>query len=253
MSLLQPRPLAENSGLAFPGERIDPAFGVPAKLAALMLGSRNPHGKPNADVLRETVSAPGVQRLLRGWQIDFPQEMSEPEAALYEYPFQHLIRTINRRHGRWWFNQHARPALRAALARHDRYLASPVGAEPPGFVWLDATLLPDSSLVVVARDDDFTHGVLLSHLFALWWREYHSRRTPAFACESFPFPWPPGTLLSALTAAQEEQRHALARAARSGEVAAIDPAVAAAYSWPAGLDDAELLERLRALHLQRVG
>ena len=253
MSLLLPHPLAENSGLVFSGERINPAFGVPGQLAARMLPARNPHGKPNADVLRETVSAPGLSRLLRGWQIDFPPEMGGQEAALFEHPFHHLGRTIAARHGRWWINGHRQPALRAALAKHDRFLACPVGATPPEFVWLDAALLPDSSLVVVARGDDFMHGVLQSRVFAAWWRAFHSRRSPALAAGSFPFPWPPATELNALTAVQEEHRHAVARAARAGEAAAIDDAVTAAYGWPVGPGDDEMLARLRTLHAQRAG
>ncbi|MBI3885299.1 MAG: hypothetical protein HY302_06165 [Opitutae bacterium] len=251
MPHLRPRPLAENDRLAYAGERIVPAFGITARVAAQMLPARNPHGKPNSNVLREVVSAPDFRRLVRGWQIDFPPDMSEEEAALYENPFHHLVRTVRLKHERWWANPYARHDLRVALARRERYLATPLGGATPEFVWLDAQLLPDSSLLVVARDDDFAHGVLRSRAFALWWSKVHSRRTPTVAVESFPFPWPPRTELHALTAVQEAHRHAVALAARGDDAARLETAVAVAYGWPAELPDAELLARLSALNQQR--
>ena len=83
--------------------------------------------------------------------------------------------------------------------------------------------------LVVARDDDFTHGVLKSRAFALWWTKVHSRRTPTVVVESFPFPWPPRTELNALTSAQEEQRHAVTLAARGDDPAKLEAAISAVY------------------------
>ena len=80
-----------------------------------------------------------------------------------------------------------------------------------------------------------------------------SRRDPAHAVASYPFPWPPGTGLSALTAAQEEHRHAIARAIRGNDAENLNAAVAAAYGWPADLEDAELLKRLGELNRARAG
>jgi len=141
--------------------------------------------------------------------------------------------------------------LRATLARRERFLATPVGADPPAFVWFDSTIIPDDTLIAVARDDDFTHGILQSRAFSLWWRRVHSRRTPTLALKSFPFPWPPATGLSALTAAQEEHRHAIARAARGTDPDQLNAAVAAAYGWPADLADDDLLTRLLELNRAR--
>ncbi len=250
-AILRPRPLAENDRLAYAGERIVAAFGITAHIAAQMLPARNPHGQPNANVLREVVSAPDFRRLVRGWQIDFPPGMGEDEAALYQHPFHHLARTVRLKHERWWANPYAHHDLRVALARHDRYLATPLGGSQPEFVWLDSQLLPDSSLLVVARDDDFTHGVLQSRAFTLWWSKVHSRRTPTVVVESFPFPWPPRTELNALTSAQEEQRHAVTLAARGDDPAKLEAAISAVYGWPADLPDAEVLSRLIALGEQR--
>lgn len=250
MPLPAPRALLENRNLAFVGERVRATAAIPQRLADRMLGTRNPHGKPNADVLRRVVNATQPTRVREQWMIDFPPGMPEAEAALYEHPFHHLYQTLGTPHGPWWFNPHAHPALRAALARRERFLATPIGASP-AFRWFDSTLLPDDSLVVVARDDDFMHGVLSSRIFALWWTERHSRRTPTLALDSFPFPWPPATPLHALTREQEEQRLAIAQAARTGNTALIDAAVCAAYGWPADLADSELLTHTQDLHRQR--
>lgn len=246
-----PRALPENAGLVYLGERVALTASIPPKMAERMLGTRNPHGKSNADVLRQLVTAADPRRPAIHWVIDFPATMGEHEASLYEHPFHQLYRTVRPTRDRWWVNPHANARLRAALARRERYLATPLSAEPPSFLWFESSIIPDDTLVALARDDDFTHGVLQSRGFALWWRWSHSRRTPTLALASFPFPWPLATGLSALTVAQEELRHAVARAARGSEPEQLNTAVAAAYGWPAGLDDDDLLVRLRELNRAR--
>ena len=212
MTFAVPRPLLENAGLAFLGERVALAALISPKMAERMLRTRNPHGKSNADVLRRLATAASSLRPGARWQVDFPADMDEHEASLYEHPYHHLYHTVRPTSDRWWVSPHADNRLRAALAKRERYLATPRSASPPDFRWFEATLIPDDTLLAVARDDDFTHGVLQSRPFALWWRRFHSCRTPVRAVESFPFPWPPATTLSALTTAQEEHRHAVARA-----------------------------------------
>jgi hypothetical protein len=248
-----PRALSENAGLAIVGERMAREACIPPKMAERMLGTRNPHGKPNADVLRRLVTAADPRHPSLLWQIDFPTGMSEREASLYEHPFHHLFRSVRPDHAGWWVNPHADARLRATLARRERYLATPIGAEPPGFLWFESSIIPDDTLLAVTRDDDFTHGVLQAQPFALWWRRFHSRRTPTLAVNSYPFPWPPTTPLGALDKAQEEQRHAVARAARGTDAGQLNSAVSAAYGWPADLTDDELLVRLLELNRQRAG
>ncbi len=246
-----PRPLPENAGLGYQGERVALTASIPPKLAERMLGTRNPNGKSNADVLRQLATATDPRRPSVHWLVDFPGSMDEREASLYEHPFHHLYRTMRPTRDRWWTNPHADERLRAALTRRERYLATPIGAEPPAWMWFDSAVIPDDTLIAVARDDDFTHGVLAARPFAVWWRRFHSRRTPTLALAAYPFPWPPETGLSALSATQEEQRHAVARAARSGDNAALNTAVAAAYGWPTDLDDDALLTRLGDLNRTR--
>lgn len=248
-----PRALPENDGLVFVGERMAQAACIPPKMAERMLGTRNPHGKSNSDVLRRLVTAKDPRHPSLHWQIDFPREMGEREASLYEHPFHHLHRAAPPTRDQWWVNPYADARLRATLARRERFLATPVGSDPPEFIWFESSIIPDDTLIAVARDDDFIHGILQARPLALWWRRYHSRRTPTLALKSYPFPWPPATGLSALNAAQEEQRHAVARAAPGPDAEKLNTAVAAAYGWPADLPDDELLTRLGDLNRQRAG
>jgi hypothetical protein len=253
MTIAAPRPLPENTGLAFSGERVARASSVPDNMARQMLGTPNPHGKPNSDVLRQLVSAVNPHRTSIHWQIDFPARMGEQEASLYQHPFHQLYRSLRPSRPGWWHNPHADERLRAALTRRERYLATPIGAEPPAFVWFDSAVIPDDSLVAVARNDDFMHGLLSARPFALWWRQVHTRRNPTLAIDTYPFPWSPVITLSGLSAAQEEQRHAVAIAVRAANPDQINAAVAAAYGWPADLTDDDLLLRLADLNRQRAG
>jgi hypothetical protein len=251
MPFASARRLSENAGLAYIGERVARLASIPDAMADRMLRTPNRNGRPNADVVRQIVGAAVRHRLSRHWQIDFPSHMSEHEAACYEHPYHHLHRTVRPTHDGWWINPHVHPALRAALARRERFLATPFGVSPPEFSWFESSVIPDDTLLAVARDDDFMHGMLQSRAFVLWWNEVHSRRTPTLAVDSFPFPWPPATELNALTAAQEENRHAISRAARGTDAAALNAAVCAAYGWPPDLDDAALLDNLATLNRER--
>lgn len=152
----------------------------------------------------------------------------------------------------WWINPYANAELRTALARLDRYLAMPVAAEIPMWNWIDSHTLPDATLVAVARDDDFISGLLQSQPFHCWWRRNSPQLSPIEIVASFPFLWPPSTLLSALNRTQEDHRHAIARAARSGNQEQINSNVAAAYGWSSDLTDDEILAELVKLNHERI-
>jgi hypothetical protein len=231
-----PAPLPENAGLAFRGE---PAW-APAQLtdrqAKQLLSAANACGRPNTDVLRRRLAvvdgAPAED-----WQIDFPAHFSAQECALYEQPFARLGGVVT--------NPHVHHELRRALARLSRYLAMPADADVPDWIWIEDELVPDASLVVVAREDDFTHGVLSSAAFGAWYAAHRSTMAPEAVVASFPFPWPPATTLNALTVPQEESRHAIARAIRAGNTDQLNEAVAHAYGWATDLNESEILSRLR--------
>lgn len=234
-----PAPLPENIGLAFTGETAWPPALLTDREAKKLLGTPNPCGRPNGDVLRRRLAVTdGEPR--EGWLIDFPVHFTPQEAALYEQPFA----LLQKRAGGSWLNPHAQPGLRRALARVSRWLALPAETDAPDWRWIEDDLLPDASLLIVAREDDFTHGLLQSPVFAAWYAAHRRVLGPAEVVNSFPFPWAPATPLSALTKAQEEQRLTLARAARSGSLEQLTSAVLTAYGWPADLDDDALLERL---------
>ena len=293
--------LPENRGLSFMGDKKGGPFDLSEALARKMLSARNSHGKPNRDVLRPWVNGLDItRRPQRRWIIDFPPGMDECEALLYEQPYAFVqchvwpVRGWHklsvRRHC-WWIHAHARPEMRIAVAKRDRYIATIMVSKHRVFVWLPPETLPDYHLIVFARDDDWFFGVLHSRFHENWalrlstqLRKKKSgfRYTPKTCFETFPFPWPPATPLGKLTRAQDEQRTAIAQAARSLDAlrcdwlggrtdrkrtltalyndrpawlkdahAALDEAVAAAYGWPSDLPDDEAVARLLALNRQR--
>ncbi len=271
----RPNLLGENTGLAFLGEQPWLSGRLTPQQAKSFEAAQNPSGRPNADVIRHLTGFESGRRT-EHIQVDFPSHFTEQEAALYVKPFAHLrpgkssveaslpatrdqpspgqARSRNsnlvRQHP-WWLNPHAQPDLRTALARLDRYLATPLAAESPSWDWIDSATLPDDTLLAVTCDDDFTHGLLQSRFFTSWSHAWSRQLSPTEIVGTFPFPWPPATLLSALTRAQEEHRLAIARAARAGAQDQLNSAVASAYSWPDDLANEEILTNLTALNLLR--
>lgn len=80
----------------------------------------------------------------------------------------------------WWIHGEARPGMRRALKPFSRFIATPRVSRYRLFVWLTGTTLPDCQLVVIARDDDTTFGILHSHLHELGAAHGHlTRGSPA--------------------------------------------------------------------------
>ncbi len=140
-----------------------------------------------------------------GWIIDFGTTMNEADAALFETPFQYVMQYVkperdhnNREAYRkcWWRHGEPRIAMRAALTGLTRYIATPHVAKHRIFVWMDKTTLPDKMLIVIARADDTTFGILHSRFHELWslalctWlgKGNDPRYTPTTTFETFPFP-----------------------------------------------------------------
>ncbi len=292
LDLTRARRLRENLGIAFMGDTKGGPFEIDAATAVALLATPNPDGRSNADVVRPWANGLDLTRRPRDmWIIDFGVAMAEAEAALYEAPFEHVRRVVrpqrvrNKREAyaeRWWLHVEPRSGMRAAFRGLSRYLATPRLTKHRLFVWLDGQVLPDSQIIAFARDDDYTFGVLHSHVHELWalatgtQLETRPRYTPTTTFETFPFPCP-----------TDEQREAIATAARElvrlrdgwlnppgldpDELskrtltnlynarptwlqhahAALDTAALAAYGWPADLPDPEILERLLALNLER--
>ena len=286
------RRLRENAEVAFMGDIKVGPFDIPGDLARSLIASPNPDGRSNADVVRPWANGLDLTRRWRDmWIIDFGLGMPEREAVLYEAPFKYVLehvwpfrRRVNAAccRERWWIHHNRRPEMMAALAGIDRYIASPRVSKHRLFVWLSASVLLDSACIAIARDDDYTFGVLHSRVHELWalaqgsQLETRPRYTPTSTFETFPFP--------RSTTAQAESIGIAARrlvGLRDGWLnpaglsddelatrtltnlynqrpswlaiahADLDRAVLGAYGWPADLDDEGILARLLALNLQR--
>jgi hypothetical protein len=293
--------LPENADLCFQGVQKGGPFDLTVEQAKKMLDAPlNPNGKANSDVIkRRLIGRDVVQRTQNGWLVDFV-DMPESEAALYELPFEYVRENVkplrdknNRKHRRenWWLHNDNNPRLRKALSRLRRCIVTPETAKHRIFVWMNADVVPDKSLHITVREDDYFFGILHSRVHEVWslalgtqLRELESgfRYTATSTFETFPFPWPPGRepedspLVEAIAEAARElvrQRdswlnppdaapEALAKrtltnlynkrpAWLENAHRKLDGAVFAAYGWPAALTDAELLERLLALNRER--
>jgi type II restriction/modification system DNA methylase subunit YeeA len=223
--------LAENLEVAFMGDTKGGAFDISGELArGWLVQPSNPNGRPNSDVLRPWRNGLHVTRRQRDmWIIDFGWEISEREASLFETPFQYIKehvfpeRAKNRRDAyrlRWWRHVEPRPAMWAALARVNRYIATPTVAKHRLFIWLDRRICPDHQLIVVARDDDVSFGILQSH-FHEWWSlrlgtslEDRPRYTPTTTFETFPFPEGLTPNIPAKDYADDPRAVAIAKAAK---------------------------------------
>ena len=228
--------LPENRGVCFMGDIKVGAFDISGEVARAMLREpTNVNGHPNSDVVLPWVNGMDVVRRPRDmFIIDFGTDMTETEAADYEAPFAHVeehvrpVRVNNRMKRRrelWWLHGSAATEMRAALVPLRRFIATTAVAKHRLFVWLSAPTLPDHRLIVTAREDDYTFGVLHSRAHE-WWSLHagssHVDRpfyTPTTTFETFPFPWPLDTPASALTAEQRSHRDAIAAAARELDAA----------------------------------
>ena len=205
--LTKAQSLPQNTGVAFQGTIKRGQFDLPGDLARDWLRlPTNPNGRPNADVLRPWTNGRDMtQRSSGKWIVDFGYAMSEAETALYETPFGYIservkpIRQRNREKAsrEFWFRHwNPRPKMWAALTGLSRYIATPRVAKYRLFVWCDARIYPDCQLVVIARDDDTTFGILHSRFHELWSLRLGSwlgkgndpRYTPTTTFEPFPFP-----------------------------------------------------------------
>lgn len=291
VDLTTARRLTENLGIAFMGDTKGGPFDIPGPLARAMLAAPlNPNGRPNADVVRPWVNGLDLTRRPRGMSIiDFGLDMPLERAALYEQPFTHVERHVKPERAKsrttrseWWLHERPRPELRTALAPLPRYICTPRVATHRLFAWLTPETLPDSATIAIARDDDYTFGVLHSRPHELWSLrkgtslEDRPRYTPTTTFETFPFPRPSDDQREAIAAAARalnarrdawlnppgaseadlrvrtltnlyNQRPAWLRLAHDQ----LDRAVLAAYGWLPDLADDDLLARLLALNLTR--
>jgi type II restriction/modification system DNA methylase subunit YeeA len=196
--------LAENAGACFFGLALAGDFSIDYTTASAWLRLPNPNGRPNSDVVRPLWNGRDLTARWEGrWTVDFGPTMEEVDAMLYEAPFAHVlanvrpVRLTNNRKSRaekWWRHGEARPAMRKALSGLGRYIATSEKSKHRFFVWLDERIAPDNRLVVIARNDDVTFGILSSRIHVCWALAVGStlEDRPAYATttcfDTFPFP-----------------------------------------------------------------
>lgn len=176
----------------------------------------------------------------------------EADDVRRRYPevYQHVYETVrperqNNRSAtlreRWWLHRRLREDLRQSLDGLSRYIATVETSKHRFFQFLDASILPDNMLVVVASDDAYHLGVLSSRVHVAWALAAGGRlgvgndprynKTRCF--ETFPFP--------AAGAAQQATIRALA-----DELDAFRKARLAAHPKLTMTDLYNVLEKLRA-------
>jgi type II restriction/modification system DNA methylase subunit YeeA len=294
------RRLPENFGIAFEGDKKAGPFEIDGTLALRWLSlPTNPNGRPNSDVVRPWTNGADISGRHRDmWIVDFGVDMTEHEAAMYEAPFEYVVQHVRPERVRnadrgsrelWWIHQRPRPVMRAAVAGLLRFICTVRHSKFRLFVWFDPRTVPDSALVVFARDDDYFFGVLHSRAHEVWslrmgtWLGVGNdpRYTPTTCFETFPFPRPDDAQRAEIAAAAQAL-DALRRNwlnppdADAAELkqrtltnlynqrpswlahahARLDRAVWAAYGWdddpdPATTPEDAILSRLLALNLDR--
>ena len=165
--------LRSNLGVAFMGNTKGGDFVISGEQARSWLREpANPNGRTNSDVLKPWANGDDVtQRSKDGWIVDFGRQIVEEEAALYERPY-HFIRAhvYDKRQDNseekhrlyWWRHLRPRPKMSTALEKLSRCIVTPATAKHRLFTWLDTRICPDHALIVIARDDDTTFGILHS-------------------------------------------------------------------------------------------
>ena len=206
LDLTKAKSLAENLGSSFQGSSKKASFDIPGQLARSWLTQPNPNEKPNTDIVRPWSNGMMLSGRSRDvWIIDFGTEISEEDASLYEHPFNYSLTQVkperdknNRESYRkyWWRHAEARPSMRRALKPLTRYIATIAHSKHRFFVWLPTAVCPDQALIIIARSDDTTFGILHSRFHELWslslctWLGVGNdpRYTPTTCFETFPFP-----------------------------------------------------------------
>ena len=225
------RKLSKNKNVSFKGGGKTGAFDIPGDVARKwLILPINPNGRPNSDVLKPWINAKDLTDRPTGkWIVDFGSLMSEEEAALYEIPFSYLQDNVKpkRRQNRirkwreyWWQLGEARPKMWAALTGMTRYIATPRHSKHRVFAWCDIRICPDSALVIIARDDETTLGILHSRFHEAWSRRLGSsledrlRYTSTTTFQTFPFPEALTPDLPASNYADDSRAIAIAKAAK---------------------------------------
>ena len=204
VDLTSAKPLSENTKAAFSGISKKGSFEIRGEQARCWLTEpRNPNGLPNSDVVRPWINGIDVTRRLSDmWIIDFG-ELNQKEASLFESPFSwvetHVLperKSSNSQAERrqWWLLARRAPAMQQAIAPLRRFIVTPEVSKHRVFCWMPKGIIPDKNVVVIAREDDCTFGVLQSHFHEIWALllgtalEDRPRYTSSTTFRTYPFP-----------------------------------------------------------------
>lgn len=228
--LTRARALDENDNVAFNGVSKKGKFDIEGKIARSWLTlPLNPNGKSNAYVLCPWINGIDVVRRPQDrWLIHF-NSMAEQHAALFEAPYAWVLEyvrpdrcasnsTMERRD--WWLLARRAPAMQSALTPLSRYIVTPEVAKHRVFIWVDRRVVPDKNVVVIARDDEVTFGILHSQFHAAWslrlgtTLEDRPRYTSSTTFRTFPFPEGLTPDIPAANYAADPRAIAIAAAAR---------------------------------------
>jgi type II restriction/modification system DNA methylase subunit YeeA len=207
VDLTKAEKLMSNLGAAFVGIQKTGPFDIDGQLARQWLVAPvNPNGQSNSRVLRHYVNgAEVVRRPQDTWIIDFGAIYSEADCAIFEMPFEYAKEVIypvrqqnSERTARelWWRFWRPRPELYSAAEHCRRIIITPRVSKHRLFAWRQPSVLPDSAVVAIARDDDTSFGILHSRFHELWSLRMGTflgvgndpRYTPSTTFETFPFP-----------------------------------------------------------------
>jgi type II restriction/modification system DNA methylase subunit YeeA len=197
--------LPENKRVAFSGIQKTGPFELDGETARTMLREPpNPNGRSNQEVVKPWWNGLDVTRRQRDmWIVDFGLVESESAVAFFVQPYAWLARLVKpmrvgkreeRTNTCWWLFQWSRPVMRAAIKDLGRFIVSPEVSKHRVFAWATSSICPDKNLIVLARDDDTTFGILHSRFHEAWSLrlgtalEDRPRYTPSTTFETFPFP-----------------------------------------------------------------
>lgn len=207
------------------------SFVVPGSVARKMLAAPvNPNGRPNSDVVLPFLVGNDVtNRPKDRFIVDF-REMTEAQAALYEAPYTYIEPVKAHRANMtqpealltWWQHWRSRPELRAHIASLDRFIVSPRVAKYRLFAWRKPPIVADNAVVVIARSDDTTFGIVHSRFHEIWSLRRGTflgvgndpRYTPTTSFSTFAFPEGLTPDLPASDFEKSAHGHAIGEAAR---------------------------------------
>ncbi|MGR4868214.1 class I SAM-dependent DNA methyltransferase [Variovorax sp. LARHSF232] len=207
VNLTQAVPLEENAGTAFSGITKKGSFDIDGSSArALLAAGGNPNGYPNHDVVFPWRNGEDVvARDADKWIVHFG-ERSQVDASLFVEPFAVVENRVkpqreksNDKNERtnWWKLARRAPGMFKAVSNLQRFIVTPETPTHTVFAFVPHNVVPDKNLVVIARDDHATFGILSSRFHTIWVRNLGSpygnhptarRYNSSRVFETFPFP-----------------------------------------------------------------